>query len=228
MADAAPLPLATAWVTSAAESERLVVAGFSVKERSGWGRPPDLLDLAVGNCDMADKKQARLLLGAPLVASGLMLAGCLGSPTYGTDKTASAQLARRCDRHTVDRPEETGADRLQAASRTREAGLDRGFARAAGARDGRLQPGMASNRRSSAARIPRRSDGKSGQSDLRLAGHSRCGDGSHAAAVGFGMRGPADSGVNDSISRPESKQRAKLTSASDRDPSKAATPTANI
>jgi hypothetical protein len=42
---------------------------------------------------MADKKQARLLLGAPLVASGLMLAGCLGAPTYGTDKTASAQLA---------------------------------------------------------------------------------------------------------------------------------------
>src|SRR5262245_37856493 len=42
---------------------------------------------------MADKKQARLLLGAPLVASGLMLAGCLGSPTYGTDKTATEQLA---------------------------------------------------------------------------------------------------------------------------------------
>ena len=43
---------------------------------------------------MADNKQARLLLGAPLVASGLMLGGCLGSPTYGTDKTATEQLTQ--------------------------------------------------------------------------------------------------------------------------------------
>jgi hypothetical protein len=42
---------------------------------------------------MADKNRARLWLGAPLVASSLMLAGCMGSPTYGTDKTATEQLA---------------------------------------------------------------------------------------------------------------------------------------
>ena len=34
----------------------------------------------------------RLVLLAPLVVSGLALSGCLGSPTYGTDKTASEQL----------------------------------------------------------------------------------------------------------------------------------------
>ncbi len=42
---------------------------------------------------MVEKNHARLWLGAPLVASALMLAGCLGSPTYGTDKTATEQLA---------------------------------------------------------------------------------------------------------------------------------------
>lgn len=34
----------------------------------------------------------RLALVAVLVVSGLALAGCMGSPTYGTDKTASEQL----------------------------------------------------------------------------------------------------------------------------------------
>jgi hypothetical protein len=34
----------------------------------------------------------RLTLLAPLVVSGLALSGCMGSPTYGTDKTASEQL----------------------------------------------------------------------------------------------------------------------------------------
>ncbi len=38
-----------------------------------------------GNC-------ARVAFVAPLVASALALAGCMSSPTYGTDKTASAQL----------------------------------------------------------------------------------------------------------------------------------------
>ena len=42
---------------------------------------------------MADRNRAQLWLGAPLVASSLMLAGCIGSPTYGTDKTATEQLA---------------------------------------------------------------------------------------------------------------------------------------
>jgi hypothetical protein len=34
----------------------------------------------------------RLALLAPLVVSGLALSGCMSSPTYGTDKTASEQL----------------------------------------------------------------------------------------------------------------------------------------
>jgi hypothetical protein len=42
---------------------------------------------------MRERHHARLWLGAPMLASGLMLAGCMGSPTYGTDKTATEQLA---------------------------------------------------------------------------------------------------------------------------------------
>ncbi|MFD2051696.1 hypothetical protein ACFSQT_00480 [Mesorhizobium calcicola] len=42
---------------------------------------------------MTDRYNARLALLAPLVASGLALSGCVGSPTYGTDKTAGEQLA---------------------------------------------------------------------------------------------------------------------------------------
>ncbi len=41
---------------------------------------------------MTHRLPARAALLAPLVASGLALSGCLGSPTYGTDKTASEQL----------------------------------------------------------------------------------------------------------------------------------------
>lgn len=41
---------------------------------------------------MTERYNARLALLAPLVASGLALSGCMGSPTYGTDKTASEQL----------------------------------------------------------------------------------------------------------------------------------------
>ena len=36
--------------------------------------------------------RARVALVAPLVASGLLVSGCMSSPTYGTDKTASEQL----------------------------------------------------------------------------------------------------------------------------------------
>lgn len=36
--------------------------------------------------------RARFALVAPLVASGLLVSGCMGSPTYGTDKTANEQL----------------------------------------------------------------------------------------------------------------------------------------
>jgi hypothetical protein len=42
---------------------------------------------------MTERYNARLALLAPLVVSGLALSGCVGSPTYGTDKTAGAQLA---------------------------------------------------------------------------------------------------------------------------------------
>jgi hypothetical protein len=35
---------------------------------------------------------ARLLLGGSLVAAAALTSGCMSSPTYGTDKTASAQL----------------------------------------------------------------------------------------------------------------------------------------
>ncbi|WP_374939314.1 hypothetical protein [Mesorhizobium sp. NBSH29] len=35
----------------------------------------------------------RAWFGAPLVASTLFLAGCMGAPTYGTDKTSTEQLA---------------------------------------------------------------------------------------------------------------------------------------
>ncbi|RUW54837.1 MULTISPECIES: hypothetical protein [unclassified Mesorhizobium] len=42
---------------------------------------------------MTERYNARLALLAPLVVSGLALSGCMGSPTYGTDKTAAEQLA---------------------------------------------------------------------------------------------------------------------------------------
>jgi hypothetical protein len=47
----------------------------------------------VGLFGMTERYNARLALLAPLVASGLALSGCMGSPTYGTDKTAGTQLA---------------------------------------------------------------------------------------------------------------------------------------
>ncbi|MER8827330.1 hypothetical protein NKH73_14675 [Mesorhizobium sp. M0938] len=42
---------------------------------------------------MTERTCVRVALLAPLVVSGLALSGCMGSPTYGTDKSASAQLA---------------------------------------------------------------------------------------------------------------------------------------
>ncbi|MFK0687597.1 hypothetical protein ACFX5Q_05200 [Mesorhizobium sp. IMUNJ 23033] len=42
---------------------------------------------------MTERTYARVALLAPLVVSGLALSGCMGSPTYGTDKTAGEQLA---------------------------------------------------------------------------------------------------------------------------------------
>ncbi|TGP49811.1 hypothetical protein EN873_28210 [bacterium M00.F.Ca.ET.230.01.1.1] len=41
---------------------------------------------------MTDRTFARAALLAPLVVSAIALSGCMSSPTYGTDKTAAAQL----------------------------------------------------------------------------------------------------------------------------------------
>ncbi|MGX5804676.1 hypothetical protein ACWGS9_25995 [Bradyrhizobium sp. Arg314] len=41
---------------------------------------------------MTDRMFARAALLAPLVVSAMALSGCMSSPTYGTDKTAAAQL----------------------------------------------------------------------------------------------------------------------------------------
>jgi hypothetical protein len=46
----------------------------------------------VKSSGMAEKNHARVLIIAPLVLSGLALSGCMGSPTYGTAKTANEQL----------------------------------------------------------------------------------------------------------------------------------------
>lgn len=46
----------------------------------------------VGLLKHTERRYARIALLAPLMASGFMLSGCMGSPTYGTDKTASEQL----------------------------------------------------------------------------------------------------------------------------------------
>lgn len=42
---------------------------------------------------MVGRTGLRLALGAPLLASSFMLAGCMSDPTYGTGKRASVQLA---------------------------------------------------------------------------------------------------------------------------------------
>ncbi|HEY2210681.1 MAG TPA: hypothetical protein VGH62_03495 [Bradyrhizobium sp.] len=42
---------------------------------------------------MTERICARMALLAPLVVSGIALSGCMGSPTYGTDRPAGTQLA---------------------------------------------------------------------------------------------------------------------------------------
>ncbi|MGB3387952.1 MAG: hypothetical protein WBA88_08240 [Pseudaminobacter sp.] len=42
---------------------------------------------------MTEKARSRVTLVAPLVVSSLVLGGCVSSPTYGTDKTSTEQLA---------------------------------------------------------------------------------------------------------------------------------------
>ena len=42
---------------------------------------------------MSGRIGARAVLVAPLVVSGLLVSGCMSSPTYGTGKTANEQLA---------------------------------------------------------------------------------------------------------------------------------------
>ena len=41
---------------------------------------------------MSGNIRARAALAVPLIVSGLLVSGCMSSPTYGTDKTQSAQL----------------------------------------------------------------------------------------------------------------------------------------
>ncbi|HTV67717.1 MAG TPA: hypothetical protein VMF90_04190 [Rhizobiaceae bacterium] len=41
---------------------------------------------------ISSKRIARLTIGVPLIASAVALSGCMGSPTYGTGKTANRQL----------------------------------------------------------------------------------------------------------------------------------------
>ncbi len=43
---------------------------------------------------MTARHHARIALLAPLMVSGLVLSGCMSSPTYGTDKTSGEQLAQ--------------------------------------------------------------------------------------------------------------------------------------
>jgi hypothetical protein len=75
---------------------RQIVAGFPSQEQATG---PDLGPVAikrlyrVGLFGMTERYRARVALLAPLVVSGLALSGCMSSPTYGTDKTASTQLA---------------------------------------------------------------------------------------------------------------------------------------
>ena len=61
----------------------------------GSDRDPEPIErrFAVGLVHMSENFRARAALIAPLVASGLLAAGCVSSPTYGTDKTANEQLA---------------------------------------------------------------------------------------------------------------------------------------
>jgi hypothetical protein len=46
----------------------------------------------VGRIVMAERIGARLFFVAPMVVSGVLLAGCVSSPTYGTGKAADEQL----------------------------------------------------------------------------------------------------------------------------------------
>lgn len=77
------------------DSGRQIVAGFSVQwtsrgESALAGGNERFVE--VGFFAMTERYPARVTLLVPLVVSGLALSGCMSSPTYGTDKTASTQL----------------------------------------------------------------------------------------------------------------------------------------
>ena len=90
-----PLPVGGACGTRASPFGGHVVAGFLVHERifpaSGEGTEARGR-LRVGLISKNFDGTARLLLGGSLVAAAALLSGCMSSPTYGTDKTANAQL----------------------------------------------------------------------------------------------------------------------------------------
>ena len=81
------------------------------------------------------------LLGGSLVAAGPLLSGCMCSPTYGTDKTANAQLMSDMGGIFSFSDKKKARDRLRAAAGTCEAGeRRRDAAAAAGDRRHRSQP----------------------------------------------------------------------------------------
>ncbi len=56
------------------------------------GSRPRFRGLRVGFFGTDERHRTRVLILAPLAVSGLVLSGCMSSPTYGTDKTATEQL----------------------------------------------------------------------------------------------------------------------------------------
>lgn len=59
---------------------------------------------------MSERSGARGLLAAPLLVSGLLLSGCMSSPTYGTGVSANTQLATDVSTMFSMKPKKTSAE----------------------------------------------------------------------------------------------------------------------
>lgn len=70
--------------------------------------PPSERRFAVGLDLMTAKFRVRTIMVAPVMASGLFVAGCVGAPTYGTDKTATEQLTSDISGMFSMKPRSTG------------------------------------------------------------------------------------------------------------------------
>ena len=70
-----------------------------------------------GTFCMTERIRARACAAGAACRVGPALSGCMGSPTYGTDKTANEQLVDDLSSMLFVRAEEQEPDRLQAASR---------------------------------------------------------------------------------------------------------------